>query len=106
MSERYSFQAIKQIQDVDGMQKTIMSMFPAIKHEDLYSSTDLFVKLKYGQRLDNLAYQYLGEGQLWWVICLMNGLNTPYDQSLIAGKLLRIPTSINRIIQILESNAT
>jgi hypothetical protein len=104
-TERYSFQKIQQF-DINGSKRTIMSILPAINPEDLYSPSDIFVKLKYGQRIDNLAYQYLGDGHYWWAICLINGLNTPFDSSLISGKLLRIPTSINKIIQILESNAT
>ena len=104
-TERYSFQQIKQIQDKDGIQKTIMSIPPVINPEDLYSPSDIFLKIKTGQRIDNLAFQYLGDGQYWWAICLINGLNSPFDSSLISGKLLRIPTSINRIIQILENNA-
>ena len=105
-TERYSFQNIQQLQDSSGIQKTIMSILPAINPEDLYSPSDVFVKIKTGQRIDNLAFQYLGSGQYWWAICLINGLKTPFDTELISGKLLRIPTSINRIIQILESNAT
>lgn len=106
MSERYSFQKIQQIKDIDGIQKTKMSILPSINPEDLYSSSDIFVKIKTGQRIDNLAFQYLGDGRYWWAICLVNDLKTPFDTTLISGKLLRIPTSINRIIQILESNAT
>jgi len=106
MTERYSFQQIKQLKDSNNIQQTIMSILPAINPEDLYSSSDIFVKIKIGQRIDNLAYQYLGDGRYWWAICLINGLRTPFDASLISGKLLRVPTSINKIIQILESNAT
>jgi hypothetical protein len=106
MTDRYSFQQIRQLKDSNNIQKTIMSILPSINPQDLYSPSDIFVKIKTGQRLDNLSYQYLGDGRYWWVICLINGLKTPFDTSLISGKLLRIPTSINKIIQILESNAT
>jgi hypothetical protein len=105
-TERYSFQQIKQIQDSDGTQKNIISILPTINPSDLYSSSDIFLKIQAGQRIDNLAFKYLGDGKYWWAICLINGLANPFDVSLISGTLLRIPTSINKIIQFLESNAT
>lgn len=95
--DRYSFLPI--------ISEKFIATFPVIKLEELYSNSDFFVKLQYGQRLDQLAYQYLGSGQYWWCIALINGLKTPFDKELIVGKLLRIPISINKIIQILENKS-
>ena len=97
-SSRYDFQKILH----GGISGDILAAFPAIKATDLQSDTDIYVKLQYGQRIDNLAYNYLGSGAYWWVICLMNNVSTPFDQSLIVGKILRIPTSISRVIKVLE----
>jgi len=89
--------------DWQDLSLTGMTTFPFIDPTDLQSSDDFFVKLRYGQRIDNLAYQYLGNGRYWWIICLLNGLKTPFDPSLITGTLLRVPTSIANVFQILES---
>jgi hypothetical protein len=90
---RYDFQSIN---------GEILSSFPAISPQELQSDTDVYVKLRYGQRIDNLAYTYLGDGRLWWIICLLNGLKTPFDSKLITGTILRVPTSTAKIIRILE----
>jgi len=97
-SSRYDFQKILR----GGASGDIMSAFPQITSSDLQSSNDIFVRLQYGQRVDNLAYKYLGDGQYWWVICLMNNLKTPFDQNLVVGKILRVPTSLSKIIRRLE----
>ena len=88
--------------DWQKFSSTGLTTFPFINLLELQSSDDFLIKLRYSQRIDNLAYQYLGDGNYWWVICLVNGLKTPFDQSLIAGKILRIPTSIAKIFKILQ----
>jgi len=95
--DRYAF--------LDIISEKYIKTFPAIKASELYSNTDIFLKLNYGQRIDTLAYQYLGSGNYWWIIAIYNNLKTPFDKELIVGKLLRIPISINRIIQALESKS-
>jgi len=96
-TSRYSYQTI--------VNSKFISTFPQISPEELQSSDDIFVKLQYGKRIDNLAYEYLGDGRYWWVIALLNGLNTPFDDDLIVGKIIRIPSSINNILSILENKA-
>jgi hypothetical protein len=88
--------------DSQSFSTTGMTTFPFVNPALLQSSDDFFIKLQYGQRIDNLAYTYLGDGHYWWVICLLNGLATPFDASLIAGKLLRIPTSTAKIFKAIE----
>lgn len=92
-NSRYDWQAF------DGKS---MNSFPFINPRELWSDDDLFIKLQYGQRIDNIAHQYLGSGSYWWILCLVNGLKTPFDQTLVEGKLLRIPISIAKIFKILE----
>lgn len=98
-TDRYSFQTIK-----IGEEKRFISSFPKINPKELYSDSDVFIKIQYGQRLDNIAFQYLGDGRYWWAICLMNGLDSPFNAAF--GQLLRIPISISKIIQVLESKST
>lgn len=88
--------------DWQGFDGKIMTTFPFIDPRELESPDDFFIRLQYGQRLDNIAYQYLGNGHYWWVICLLNGLKTPFDQSLVNGRLLRVPITVARIFRALE----
>jgi len=91
--------------DWQGFDGKAMTSFPYINPLELQSSDDFFVKLQYGQRIDHLAYKYLGDGHYWWVICLVNGLKTPFDPSLITGTILRIPTTIAQIFKVLEEKS-
>mgnify|MGYP005851564059 CR=1 FL=1 len=51
---------------------------------------DLFHVVESGDRIDLLAYRYLGDPTLWWVICDYNDLFFPLDLEL--GIALRIPS--------------
>lgn len=48
-----------------------------------------------GDRVDLLAYKYLGDPTLWWVICDVNDLAFPLD--LPVGATVRIP-SLERVM--------
>lgn len=71
---------------------------------ELQRSDDIVVSIKYGQRIDQLAYQYLGDGSLWWVICLLNGASTPFSEKFSVGSLIRIPTNVSYILSVIESS--
>jgi hypothetical protein len=88
-----------------GLSGDYLSSFPAINPKDLERSDDIFIKLKYGQRLDNIAYQFWGDGSLWWVICLVNGFKTPFDSEISTGKLIRVPHSINHVLATIDSKS-
>lgn len=51
-----------------------------------------------GDRIDLLAYRYLGDATLWWVICDFNDVFFPLD--LPVGATLRIP-SLERVMMTL-----
>ena len=51
--------------------------------------------LKEGERLDVLAGQYLGNGNLWWVIAAASGIGWALQAP--PGTLLRIPTDVGQI---------
>ena len=63
------------------------------KATTIYSSipeddTDLYIITQYGDRLDNLAYEYYGDQHLWWFIARANHLRS---MNVPAGTRLRIP---------------
>lgn len=39
---------------------------------------------------DAVAYKFYGDSQLWWIICLFNGIVDPYTE-LQAGVKLKVP---------------
>lgn len=51
---------------------------------------DRYHKTYPGDRLDILAFNYLGKAELWWVIADFNDIFFPLE--LEPGRLLRIPT--------------
>ena len=50
---------------------------------------DIFHVVQAGDRIDLLAYRYLGDSTLWWIICDYNDIFFPLDLEL--GMVLRIP---------------
>ena len=79
-----------------------LETFPKITGAQLRSNSDIIIELDDSQRLDALALQYLGDGRLWWVICLLNDFVFPFGNNLVAGTKIRIPTDINRVYTLIE----
>lgn len=56
------------------------------------------ISLVEGQRLDHLAGQYYGDGQLWWIIAAASGigwwLQTP------PGTRILVPTDIGSVLRL------
>ena len=50
---------------------------------------DVFHTVVEGDRIDLIAYRYLGRAELWWVICDYNEIFFPLELPL--GQVLRIP---------------
>ena len=59
------------------------------------SNTDIYVTTQTGDRLDNLAFEFYGDPNLWWFIARVNHLKT---MNLEAGVSLRIPLSPQNIV--------
>ena len=51
---------------------------------------DIWIISQSGDRLDNLAFQFYGDQNLWWYIAKANDINT---MNIPAGTSLRIPLS-------------
>jgi hypothetical protein len=51
---------------------------------------DVFHTVVEGDRVDLIAYRYLGRADLWWVVCDYNDIFFPLE--LEAGTVLRLPS--------------
>ncbi len=91
MKNRYS--------NLNIINKKFIETFPAINYKSLQRSDDILLKIKSGIRIDQLAQQYLGDGKLWWIVVLINGGSTPFDDKFLPGKIIRIPRNINNILE-------
>lgn len=61
----------------------------------LKKDTDILVIGRYGQRMDNLANQYYGSPELWWIIARANSELFDGNIFLKVGKEYRIPTDLS-----------
>ena len=52
---------------------------------------DRFHTVVAGDRVDSLAARYLGQAELWWVLCDYNDIFFPLELEL--GAVLRIPST-------------
>jgi hypothetical protein len=64
------------------------------------SENDLYVVTGIGDRLDNLAYRYYRDSNLWWVISMANNNVTRGSMFPYPGTQLRIPTDLRSILRI------
>lgn len=53
-------------------------------------SDDVFYTVVEGDRIDLIAYRYLGRVDLWWVICDYNDVFFPLEME--PGRVLRLPS--------------
>jgi hypothetical protein len=51
---------------------------------------DVFHAVVEGDRIDLIAYRYLGRAELWWIVCDYNDIFFPLD--LAPGAVLRVPS--------------
>jgi len=81
----------------DDLNRLNYESFPSINIERLYSNSDIIVEIKDRQRIDTLATNYLGDGRYWWIICLYNNISFPFGEEIYPGRLIRIPSNINKV---------
>ena len=77
----------------DGKRVYRTTLYPPIAP----SNTDIMVIAGEQDYLDTLAFQYYKDPTLWWIIANVNNIGKG-RMSVEAGKQLRIPTDINRIL--------
>ena len=83
-----------------------LETFPAISKESLSVIPHTVITYKESDRLDSLAETFLGNGRYWWAICLMNDLDNPFSYNLLPGRLLKIPNSVDQILNLVHRNKT
>jgi len=92
---RYQNQKI--LKDDNGNRYQNRIKYPVIPISD----SDIIVTGRLGLRFDNLAYQYYGNQELWWVIARANNQNNGSIYT-TPGTEYRIPQNIGKIIRLLE----
>ena len=83
----------KILNDDNGIEYLNRSEYPVIPIRD----SDIIINGKFGQRFDQLAFQYYGDQELWWIIARAN--NQSDSMYLVIGKEYRIPQEIGLITQ-------
>ena len=71
--------------------KNITKLSTTIYEDVPKLNTDIYVITQEGDRLDNLAFEYYQNQNLWWFIARANNLKT---MNIPAGTKLRIPSSV------------
>ncbi len=62
--------------------------------------TDVYIISRYGDRLDQMAFDFYQDSDLWWIISRANPDKISRDSFYITpGKQIRIPQNINPIIE-------
>jgi hypothetical protein len=90
-NSRYSNNKSKKLNDGREVYKS--KIYPTIPLQD----SDLYIVTQTGDRIDTLAYQFLGDSSLWWIIASANKI---HDSSLAFkdGTILRMPQDFRKII--------
>ena len=83
----------KILNDDNGVEYLNRSEYPVIPIRD----SDIIINGKFGQIFDQLAFQYYGDQELWWIIARAN--NQSDSMYLVIGKEYRIPQEIGLITQ-------
>ena len=88
-SSRYYGTPVEYYTRPDGVQVAYLQR-RIIPQPDIYTSLLNYVVVD-GDRLDNLAYKYLGDPLLYWTICDANGATDPDELTAQVGKTIQIP---------------
>jgi hypothetical protein len=75
---------------------------PILYHPDVadraFLATERYI-WKYGDRFYNLAYDYYGDQNLWWIIAWYNGY--PTEASIHNGAVIEIPLHLEQVTRAL-----
>ena len=88
-SSRYYGTPVEYYTRPDGVQVAYLQR-RIIPQPDIYTSLQNYVIVD-GDRLDNLAYKYLGDPLLYWTICDANVASDPDELTTQVGSTIQIP---------------
>jgi len=72
----------------------VTTLYPKIQQD----GSDIYITSREGDRLDNLAFDYYGNVELWWIIAQANAIGKG-TLCIDADLQLRIPQNVDDIIQ-------
>lgn len=82
--------------------KRIFQSFPAIPPTFFSKFLSTKIRITENDTLDKLAFEfYDGQGDLWWVIAIANGLELPTD--LMPNMILNIPLDYKSVLQAIST---
>ena len=89
------------LKDKNGVRYYSTTLPPTVDKTD----TDIYIITVYGDRLDLIAFDYLGDASKWWIISSANPDVIKYNGSLAVqpGLQLRIPQSSATVESIYQS---
>jgi hypothetical protein len=64
---------------------------------------DVYVITTSGDRLDNIAYSYYGNAELWWIISIANNNITKGSLFPVPGTQLRVPVDADYVLQLFDA---
>ena len=91
------YQHAKTIIKQDNKRIQRQTLYPPI----IPKTSDLYIRVQDGQRLDTLANTYYGDPGMWWIIAQANSI-TGGTLFVPPGKQIRIPQDISAISRDLE----
>lgn len=78
---------------IDGKHQATFD-FPNI---DINQIATFSIRISDADRLDTLAARYFGQGELWWVIALLNDID--YSWNFASGQIIKIPVDVNEVLK-------
>ena len=88
----------------DRLERQGLSTFTSYPESIFADIVIMYHTLHVGERLDQLARKYLGDGRYWWAICMVNGIVDPiHDKKLTPGTNLKIVSNAKSVVEIMRA---
>ena len=81
---------------IKQVQQYATGRFIPINAKQRSSLTNISATWSSNLRLHNLAHEYYGDPNLWWVICLYNNKSSVFDFE--EGETFSIPTPLDQVL--------
>ena len=82
--------------DVKQIQQYMTGRFTALTPRQRRSLTNIPMTWASNLRLHNIANEYYGSPEYWWVICLYNNKSSVFDFS--EGEQFSVPTPLEKVL--------